>query len=245
MPRFFVKAEAISDGQITISGLDAYHIARALRMAVGDNITVADGKNTEYTCRLTHIRDEECLAEIIEQKPSDSEPPHELTLYMAYPKGDKMETVTQKAVELGVRRIVPFESERCIKRPSGDKAEKITTRLTRIAHEAAKQCGRAILPTVESIASFKQMLELSGEHSLILFCYEGEGATSLKTILEECGKDATDIGIIIGSEGGFSISEAEKIIQNGAKCVNLGPRILRCETAPDYVLSALSYFYEL
>lgn len=245
MPRFFVRSEDITDGQIRISGLDAYHIARALRMAVGDTITASDGKNTEYTCRLTHIRDEECLCEIIEQKESNSEPPHEITLYMAYPKGDKMETVTQKAVELGVSKIVPFESERCIKRPSGDKAEKITARLSRIAHEAAKQCGRAILPTVESISSFKSMLEMSRAHSLTLFCYEGEGATSLKTILEECGGSATDIGIIIGSEGGFSIAEAEKIIANRAKCVNLGPRILRCETAPDYVLSALSYFFEL
>ena len=156
-----------------------------------------------------------------------------------------METVTQKAVELGVSQIVPFESERCIKRPSGDKAEKITARLTKIAHEAAKQCGRAILPTVQNISSFRQMLEMSQYHSLTLFCYEGEGATSLKRILEQCGNNATDIGVIIGSEGGFSLGEAERIIENGAKCVNLGPRILRCETAPDYVLSALSYFFEL
>ena len=245
MPRFFVLNEAIADGQIRISGDDAYHIARALRMAVGDTVTVADGKNTEYTCRLIHIRDEECVGEIIEERQSKSEPPHSITLYMAYPKGDKMETVTQKAVELGVSQIVPFESERCIKRPSGDKAEKITARLTKIAHEAAKQCGRAILPTVQNISSFRQMLEMSQYHSLTLFCYEGEGATSLKRILEQCGNNATDIGVIIGSEGGFSLGEAERIIESGAKCVNLGPRILRCETAPDYVLSALSYFFEL
>ena len=245
MPRFFVLPDAISESEIRISGDDAYHIARALRMAVGDEITIADGRMNEYLCRLSRIRDEECLCEIINTRHAATEPPHEITLYMAYPKGDKMETVTQKAVELGASHIVPFESERCIKRPSGDKADKIAARLTRIAHEAAKQCGRAVLPTVDKIQGFTEMLALSKKHSLTLFCYEGEGADSLKKVLGQHGGEAIDIGIIIGSEGGFSLKEAEKIIENGAQCVNLGPRILRCETAPDYVLSALSYFFEL
>jgi len=125
MPRFFVLPDAISESEIRISGDDAYHIARALRMAVGDEITIADGRMNEYLCRLSRIRDEECLCEIINTRHAATEPPHEITLYMAYPKGDKMETVTQKAVELGASHIVPFESERCIKRPSGDKADKI------------------------------------------------------------------------------------------------------------------------
>ncbi len=245
MPRFFVLPDAIGEKEILIEGDDAYHIARALRMAVGDIITVADGRMNEYLCRLTHIRDSECLCEIVERRRAASEPPHHITLYMAYPKGDKMETVTQKAVELGASHIVPFESERCIKRPSGDKTDRIATRLSRIAHEASKQCGRAVLPVVEKIQSFSEMLTLSKKHSLTLFCYEGEGATSLKKVLGQYGSEAIDIGIIIGSEGGFSLKEAELIIKNGAKCVNLGPRILRCETAPDYVLSALSFFYEL
>lgn len=245
MPRFFVSRDAIEDNTITIKGEDAYHIARSLRMAAGDRVTLTAGEGVDYLCRLEKIRDEECLCEIIEERTSASESPVKITLYMAYPKGDKMETVTQKAVELGASRIVPFESERCIKRPSADKADKLTARLSRIASEAAKQCGRSKLPEVSPPLKFDAMLNEAGSHSLTLFCYEGEGARSLRAVLEESGKGVTDIGIIVGSEGGFSPREAREIIGRGCECVNLGPRILRCETAPDYVLSSVSFFYEL
>ncbi len=245
MPRFFVSREDIEDSLITVRGDDAYHIARSLRMAVGDSVTLTAGEGEDYLCRLEKIRDEECLCKITDTEKSKSEPPVKITLYMAYPKGDKMETVTQKAVELGATRIVPFESERCIKRPSEDKAAKLTARLSRIAEEAAKQCGRSRLPTVSTPIKFLAMLEETKKHQLTLFCYEGEGAVSLRAVLEERGEGVTDLGVIVGSEGGFSPREAEQIIGAGCECVNLGPRILRCETAPDYVLSAISYRYEL
>ena len=124
MPRFFVEPEAICEGYATVTGGDAYHIARSLRMAVGDEITLADGSGKEYICRLTKIRDEECCAEILTEQASTCESPAEITLYMAYPKSDKLELIIQKAVELGAARIVPFESSRCIKRPKAEKIEK-------------------------------------------------------------------------------------------------------------------------
>ena len=123
MPRFFVTKNMIQDGFAIISGNDAYHIGRSLRMAVGDEIYVSDGEGKEYLAKLTKIRDDECTAEIISESAS-SEPEMSITLYMAYPKGDKLETVIQKAVELGATRIVPFESSRCIKRPKADKVAK-------------------------------------------------------------------------------------------------------------------------
>jgi 16S rRNA (uracil1498-N3)-methyltransferase len=164
---------------------------------------------------------------------------------MAYPKGDKLETVVQKSVELGASEIIPFESSRCIKRPAADKADKIADRLSRIAEEAAKQCGRSRLPKVAKQIKFSEVTERVKDHDLTLFCYEGEGATSLKATLESYGKEGGRIAVIIGSEGGFSEEEARLIIEAGAKCVNLGPRILRCETAPDYCLAAISYHFEL
>lgn len=245
MPRFFCCADSVCDGIIKISGDDAYHIARSLRMAVGDTVTVSDGEGTEYTCRLERIRDDECICAVTDSRPSASESPCNITLYMAYPKGDKMETVVQRAVQLGVRTVIPFESERCVKRPRADKLDKLTQRLTRIAEEAAKQCSRSTLPHIHTPIDFSEMLELIGSHALTLFCYEGAGARSLRRVLEARGEGVRNIGVIVGSEGGFSPSEAEAINARGAECVNLGPRILRCETAPDYVLSALSYFYEL
>lgn len=245
MARFFIKKESISDNQITISGSDAFHIARALRMAVGDELTVCDEDGTEYLTKLARIRDDECIAEIISEKVGSTESPVDITLFMAYPKGDKLETVVQKSVELGASHIVPFESSRCIKRPSADKADKINDRLSRIAEEAAKQCGRSKLPDVTKMIKFTELLAKIIDFDLALFCYEGKGAESLRKALESYGKDSGKIAVIIGSEGGFSKEEAESIIEKGAKCVNLGPRILRCETAPDYCLAAISYHFEL
>ena len=245
MARFFVTKESINDNQITISGNDAFHIARALRMAVGDKVTVCDDEGTEYSTRLARIRDDECIAEILSEQAGSTESPVDITLFMAYPKGDKLETVVQKSVELGASAIVPFESSRCLKRPSADKADKITDRLSRIAEEAAKQCGRSKLPEVSRMIKFSELLARIADYDLSLFCYEGNGAESLRKTLESHGKSGTKLAVIIGSEGGFSKEEAESIVEKGAKCVNLGPRILRCETAPDYCLSAISYHFEL
>lgn len=245
MARFFVSKEAINDNYALISGDDAFHIARTLRMACGDEVTVCDGSGTEYICTLTKIRDNECVCEIISETASKQESPCFITLYMAFPKGDKLETVVQKAVELGASHIVPFESSRCIKRPAEEKLDKITVRLNKIAKEAAKQCGRAILPTVSKMKKFKELTEDISKHDLTVLCYEGEGARSLKSILETRNVKNGSIAVIIGSEGGFSKEEADVIASCGAECANLGPRILRCETAPDYCLSAISYFLEL
>ena len=244
MPRFFVDKASISDNLIEIKDQDAFHIARSLRMAVGDEIIATDGEGTEYSARLTKIRDEICECEILEKKESLSESPVEITLYMAYPKSDKLETVVQKAVELGAYKIIPFESSRCIKRPKAEKQDKQTARLERIAEEAAKQCGRARLPKVSVGISYKEMLSELKEYSLALFCYEAEDELSLKDVLGEL-KAGDRIAVIVGSEGGFSPEEAAMAKTAGARSISLGKRILRCETAPLFVLSAISYHFEL
>ena len=245
MARFFISRDAINGGAATVNGPDAFHIARTLRMAVGDEVTLCDGEGTEYRAALTRIRDDECALDILSESASGAESPARITLYMAYPKGDKLETVVQKAVELGAHRIIPFESSRCIKRPAEEKLDKITARLSKIAEEAAKQCGRGVLPTVSRMIKLKELLTDIPSYDLTILCYEGEGARSLKDILEQGARGASTIAVIIGSEGGFSREEAESIVEAGAECANLGPRILRCETAPDYCLSAISYFLEL
>ncbi len=244
MPRFFADKNNVKDGKILIVGDDAYHIARALRMAEGDALTVADGEGREYSCILTRIRDTECECRIASEREARTESPVKVTLFMAYPKGDKLETVIQKAVELGARRIVPFESSRCVKRPRADRADKQTERLSRIAKEAAKQCGRAMVPEVSLPVSFSEMLALASEAELGLFCFEGEEQKSLKSAFEE-HRHVGSIAVVVGCEGGFSDEEACKISEAGLVSVTLGKRILRCETAPLYVLSAISYFFEL
>ncbi len=244
MPRFFAEAPDFSEGAVVIKGDSARHIARSLRMAVGDEITVCDGEGCEYLCRLTRIRDEICECEILSSAKSRAESPVEITLFVAYPKGDKLELVIQKAVELGASRIVPFESSRCIKKPQPEKAEKQNARLSKIAEEAAKQCGRAKVPTVTQPLPFKAAISEATKSELALFCYEGEGTESLKTLLEK-NSGAGTISAVIGAEGGFSPEECLAAKEAGLSLANLGPRILRCETAPLYVLSAISYAKEL
>jgi 16S rRNA (uracil1498-N3)-methyltransferase len=244
MPRFFVNKELIDGGKIYIKDGDAHHIARSLRMAEGDEVTVSDGEGKEFFCRLTRIRDEECECEILSEELSRAESPVDITLCMAYPKGDKLETVIQKAVELGVSRILPFESSRCIKRPKAEKIDKQLARLSKIAEEAAKQCGRAKIPEVLAPLGYREMLKYASGFEMTLFCYEAEEDSSVKNILKSRTRPAT-CAVIVGSEGGFSEDEVGEAILSGATVVTLGKRILRCETAPDYVLSAISYEYEL
>ena len=244
MPRFFVPSDNFSDSEVKITGEDAFHIARALRMAVGDSVTVCDMHGSEYSCKITKIRDNECTCDILSVSEGKTESPIYISLYMAYPKGDKLEIVTQKAVELGASEIIPYESSRCVKKPKPEKAERENARLLRIAEEAAKQCGRSRLVKISPALSYSEMLTEAKKSDAVLFCYEGDGAKSLKEVLSSLD-NIKSLAIIVGSEGGFSLDEAEKAKASGAHVVNLGPRILRCETAPSYVLSAISYFFEL
>ena len=243
MPRFFVDPSKIGEGSLVIEGEDARHISYSLRMAVGDTVTVSDGEGTDYECRLSEMDGETVRAEVLNTHPGTTESPAKIRLYMAFPKGDKLETVVQKAVELGAWEIVPFVSERCVRRPEAAKAEKQTARLQRIATEAAKQCGRSLLPRVGLPVSFAEMLRDTSE--LRLFCYEGEEAQSLKSVLSRLETTPATVAVTVGSEGGFSPREAREAKDAGFFSVNLGPRILRCETAPDFALSALCYHLEL
>ena len=243
MPRFFVEADAVREDGVHITGSDAHHIARALRMAVGEEITVCAQGAKELLCRLERIRDDEVLASVLEESAGHAESPVGITLYMAYPKGDKLELVVQKAVELGASRITPFISERCIRRPKPEKLSSERERLSRIAQEAAKQSGRGILPEVLMPLSFDEMLERATEDPIALFCYEGEGTEPIRAQLS--GERPARLSVIVGSEGGFSGEEAEAARRAGCKLTGLGPRILRCETAPLYALSAVSVLLEL
>ena len=244
MPRFFLTDAAPLADTLTHSREDARHIALSLRMRVGDEITVSDGAGTDYRCRLTAITPEEVTAAVLSSAPAVTEPPLSIHLYMGYPKGDKLELIIEKAVELGAGAVTPFLSSRCIRRPAEEKASRQRERLLRIARAAAEQCGRGILPTVGEPLSFGEMLKAATAADLVLFCYEGEGTSPLPSVLTG-RKTPCSVAVIVGSEGGFSPEEAESARAAGALPVGLGHRILRCETAPLMALSCLSYAFEL
>ncbi len=244
MPKFFVRQDSISDQRITIIGDDAFHISRALRMAKGEHITVCDMQCNEYDCVLAEFNPDSVVAEIISSKRIDNEPPVKVYLFQALPKGDKLDTVIQKAVECGVYEITPFESERCVVKSKPDAEERKTERRNRISLEAAKQCGRGYIPRVNPTVSFEEAVRKACECELCLFCYEAEEQASLKELLKS-NRCAEAIAVFIGSEGGFSVAEAAYARDKGMKSVSLGKRILRTETAPSFVLSCISYETEL
>ncbi len=247
MPRFFIDESNININEgktvITLYGDDAHHISRSLRMAVGETIEACDKGGTVYLCELVEFLEKEVVCHVIESKQAESEPSIKITLYQALPKGDKMETIIQKSVECGVYRVVPFRSEFCIVKLDQRDGEKKRERWQKISESAAKQSGRGIIPEVSAPLDFKIALEKAMEGDLVLFCNERERERSLKDALS--GTSAKSISVIIGSEGGFSQREADYIVELGAKSVSLGKRILRCETAPTFILSAISYETEM
>lgn len=251
MPRFFVRRDQIDNGKVTILGDDAHHISRSLRMAAGESITVCDMQKYEYECSLSEFLPDRVIAQILSERKCDTEPPFEARLYQALPKGDKLDTVIQKAVECGVSSITTFMSERCIAKEKGDEENKLRRR-NKISLEAAKQSGRGLVPEVRATVSFAQMLSEAGDADIKLFCYEGDETVSMRSLLAEeraklsaNGVETPSISVVVGSEGGFSLAEVEKARAAGFIPVGLGKRILRTETAPLFVLSCLCYEFEL
>ena len=244
MPRFFIKESASLGGTVALSKEDAHHVSYSLRMAVGDEISVIDGKGNGYLCALAALDGTTATATVLSPLDGTGESPVEVHLLQAYPKSDKLEMIIQKAVELGVSEITPFESERCVKRPQADKVARNLERQQRIADEAAKQCQRGALPKINAPISFDAMLDVAAGYPLALFCHPAEGTVSLKTTLAS-HREARRIAIVVGSEGGFSPAEFEKAKERGLVPTGLGKRIMRCETAPLFLLSAIAYAYEL
>lgn len=235
MPRFFV--DEIDEENITLTGENASHIGRSLRMKPDEEVTVCC-KGTDYNCIISQITEDTVFLVLKEKLKCESEPDIEITLFQAVPKLDKLEYIIQKSVELGVSHIVPMLTKRCISRPKEKDFAKKLARLNKISEEAAKQSGRGIIPDVSGIISYHTALEKIKSLDKALILYEAEGGKNFRDIDL---KGVKSVGIIIGSEGGFEKSEADDAILNGAEQIWLGKRILRCETAPISALSILMF----
>ncbi len=235
MPRFFTNE--IDENNITLTGSDAVHVGRSLRMKPGEPLTVCCG-GIDYNCEISEITSDTVYLSLKEKVVCAAEPNIEVTLFQAVPKMDKLEYIIQKSVELGVSRIVPMLTRRCVSRPDERDFAKKLARLNKIAAEAAKQSGRGIIPQVTPIVSYKKALEMMKELDRNVLLYEEEGGVSFGDV-DLTG--AKTVGLVIGSEGGFDREEAEACTAVGAAQVWLGKRILRCETAPITALSILMF----
>ncbi len=239
MHRFFADASCIDDNVITVTGDDVQHISRVLRLKCGDCIEICDMCGTDYLCTVSSVSKTAVTADIIKKMPNSSESNLNITLYQGIPKGDKLDFIIQKSVELGAKRIVPVVMQRTVVKLKN--AALKTERQRKIAAEAAKQSKRGIIPKVSSPISFDDMInEIKNSDALNILAYENEEHTDIKSVLKNNG-NMTDINIIIGPEGGFEDDEIKSAKEANINIVTLGPRILRCETAPVAVISAVMY----
>lgn len=235
MPRFFVSG-TVGETYV-MAGDDALHISKSLRMCSGEVLTLCNTQGIDFLCEITSVGGGEVRLKKLSEKKTESEPSCKVTLFQGVPKGDKLEGIVQKAVELGANEVVPVMMSRCISRPDTTKADKKRDRWQKIALEAAKQCGRGIIPTVHPITNLSCVPDMLSQFDKAVLCYECGG----KGIRETISPDDKSVAVIIGPEGGIAPEEYETLTNAGATAITLGKRILRTETAPLAALSLIMY----
>jgi len=244
MHHFFVSPERIRSDEIYLQGADVRHMNSVLRMKAGEQLTVSDQCGNRYTCRLERYEQKNAVLTILQKEDDAAELPARIYLFQGLAKGEKMEWIIQKAVELGVHEIIPVETGRSIVRLDAQKAEKKAERWQAIAEGAAKQSGRGIIPVVHGILTYQAALEYAAGLDVLLIPYER--ADDMNITRQALGGifSGQTAGIFIGPEGGFAEPEIELAVARGIRPVTLGRRILRTETAGLAVLSILMYHLE-
>lgn len=244
MHNFFIDKTKVVGDLVNIDGEHFNHISSVLRMEVGDEFLVSFD-NSCHLCCITEIFASSLTAKIIQKDYLDSSLSIDLYLFQGLPKSDKLELIIQKAVELGVKEIVPVQMERSIAKIEQNKIKQKTQRFNAIAESAAEQSKRNLVPTVSEPLSFKLALEKAKELDILLVPYENQkGILSTKEALSLI-KKGDKVGIMIGPEGGFSPTEIDLAKQCGGHLISLGKRILRTETAAITALSMLMLHSEM
>ena len=238
MARFFVTPDQLGADTLTLTGENAQH-AKVLRLKAGEEVLVCDGEGRECRCEVMELSPGEVGLKVLEYRDSVTEPAVKASIYIAFPKADKLEHVIQKATELGAHEIVAFPSGRCISKPDDKSLKKKLERWQKIAASAAEQSGRGRIPEVVVLPSFASALERAAKADKALMFYENEHATTLKMALETGSYNT--ISLLTGPEGGLEEKEVLQARNAGLAVCTLGSRILRCETAPLCALSAVMY----
>lgn len=247
MQRYFVENNFDAQDELIISGENAKHISKVMRMQQGDKVIIVTHE-VAYISEIVQLDESVTVRNTREVVPSP-EMPLRVDIACGLPKGDKLEWIAQKGTELGMHALIPFVAQRSIVKWDEKKGEKKTERWQKIVQEAAEQSHRTIVPAVHQPKSFKQLLAMLYNYDAV-FLADEEDAKQLERIsfaskLRELkSKDCPRILCIFGPEGGIARQEAESLLAAGAKTMSLGPRILRAETAPLYALAAISYEFE-
>ena len=229
MAAFYLTRTGAPGDEIPLPKEEAQHALKVLRLSEGDEIDALDGAGGRFRAVVVSARGGECVVRLTESLPSN-EPPVRLTLYQGLPKADKLEFIVQKLTELGAAAVVPVKMERSVVRTDAKDGEKRRERLSKIAHEAAKQCRRALAPEIAAPLTWKQTLSRMAGHDLILVPWEDARENTLKQAFA-AAPEARSIGLVVGPEGGMAAEEIAALKEIGAQPVTLGRRILRAETA--------------
>ena len=238
MTRFFVEPEELLPDFLVLTGENAQH-AKVLRLKNGEEVLVCDGQGNECLCTVSDVSPSQISLVVRKRQASETEAAVRVSVYMAFPKADKLGHVIQKATELGAYEIVAFPSARCISKPDEKSLKKKLERWQKIAASAAEQSGRGRIPEVLVLPSYKAARERAAHTDKALLFYENEQATTLHMALA-AGKWQS-VSLLTGPEGGLEVSEVEQAMAAGLQVCTLGKRILRCETAPLCALSAVMY----
>ena len=241
MARFFVDADQMHSDHIVLTGENAQH-AKVLRLKEGEQVLVCDGDGFECVCAVESFDGREVELAVLERRAASSEAKVRVSIYMGFPKSDKLEHVIQKATELGADEIVAFPASRSVSRPDEKSLKKKLERWQKIAASAAEQSGRGRIPQVLVLDSYAAALERAAKADKALMFYENERATTLRMALENSSFET--VSMLTGPEGGLEEKEVKQAMENGWKVCTLGKRILRCETAPLCALSAVMYAAE-
>ena len=230
MYNFFAKENQRQNNRYFIDGTDYNHIKNVLRMVVGDSFLVSE-KGVSNLCEIESFETDFVVARIIEENFNDTNLPIKIHLFQGLPKGDKMELIIQKTVELGAQSIIPVEMSRCVVKIDDKKKKSKQQRWQAISESAAKQSKRNTIPEIEEIITYKQAMARASKMDLFLVPYESKnGMEDTKSALSQL-KRGMSVGILIGPEGGFDEKEVDLAFENGGKVISLGKRILRTETA--------------
>ncbi|MGX7030379.1 16S rRNA (uracil(1498)-N(3))-methyltransferase [Vagococcus zengguangii] len=250
MQRYFMlkSIEEVDDQAIEVTGEIFHHMSRVMRMKPEEQAYLVFDEQLVVKAEITELFDNYLTMKVVERIEKSTELPVDVTLFCGFPKGDKLELITQKTTELGAHHIVGFPSKTSIVKWNDKKRSQKQERLEKIAREAAEQSHRSVSPDVLLLADINEMYNMLAQYDHVLVAFEeaakeGEHAQLVQTL--NAIQPGEKIAFIFGPEGGITPKEIEQFETRGAKVCALGPRILRTETAPFYALSALSYHLEL
>ena len=235
MQRYF--NDKIDNNMVTLNQDDSYHIKKVMRMKLGEKIEVVSNKIC-YIAEITSLDTDNVHARIIEKKEENPEMNIKVSLVQSLVKEQKMDFIIQKATELGVSEIIPYEATRSIIKTNGKEDKKID-RWQKIAKEASEQSKRVEIPKIKPILSLDELIQLDN-YDVKILCTVRENSKNIKNVLSNVKTNDTML-IVVGPEGGFTEQEEEKMIENGFVTVSLGNTVLRTETVALFVMSVIHY----